>query len=83
MRVWVEQRESAMLRTGFLLLMLFAISGCASMIGDEPGSAGMQTESQGSALEKADNKNLSDEKAALNEAIRHQQAELNRLDASE
>jgi len=64
-----------MLRTGLSVLVLLLMSGCATFIGDEPG-----TMDETSAT-LTQNEQLRTEAAALRQAVSHRQNELDRLKA--
>jgi len=62
-----------MLKTGLSILLLVAMSGCATIIGEPPE----QTDQSG--IEQSRNAQLKTEAAALREAVQQKQEELNRL----
>ncbi len=67
-----------------LAIALFLISGCATIIGDEPGDeAGMMQEPQGVSDEEQRNADLKAEANALRESIRLHQDELDQLNQAE
>jgi len=64
-----------MLRTGLSVLVLLLMSGCASIIGDEPGTV------EETSATQTQNEQLRTEAAALRQAVSQRQEELDRLKA--
>ncbi len=84
-----------MLRTGLSVLVLLLMSGCATFIGDEPGTMDetsanqLQNEQSGgepgsvdeTSAKQTQNEQLRTEAAALRQAVSQRQEELDRLKA--
>ncbi len=62
-----------MLKTGLSILAVIALSGCASIIGEEPQEADQ------SSIEQSRNAELKTEAAALREAVQQKRNELHQL----
>jgi len=71
--VTLKGRVDTMVKTGLSILVLIAMSGCATIIGDKPE----QTDQ--ASIEQSRNAQLKTEAAALREAVQQKRDELNQL----